>query len=172
MQHIETIELGSSQSSITFSSIPQDYDDLVLKISARSDRAAEVASQLDLLYNSSTANHSSVRLYGSGSSVGSTTDTRPFAGIIPASASTTNTFSSETIYISNYTATQAKSISTDSVMENNATQSFQDLVAGLWNDTSAITSLEVVDVQANFVSGSTFSLYGVTAGGDGTVTTS
>jgi len=171
MQHIETIELGSSQASITFSSIPQDYDDLVLKISARSNRGATF-DELQISFNGVTTNRSQVTLDGSGSATESFSTSDGQVAYISAASTTANTFANCSIYISNYSASQANSISTDAVMENNATLAFQVISAMLWNDTSAITSV-VLDMDFDdFVSGSVFSLYGVTAGGDGTVTTS
>jgi hypothetical protein len=46
------------------------------------------------------------------------------------------------------------------------------LTAGLWNDTTAITSLTLVPAAGSFIAGSTVSLYKVTKGSDGIVTTS
>ena len=171
MQHIETIELGSSQSSITFSSIPQDYDDLVLKISGRGDRA-DVNSEFVINFNGTSANLSNVVLFGRGDSVASASNTS-FHALISGSNSTTDTFGSVSFYISNYKASQAKSVSIDSVSENNATSAFQVINAVLWNDTAAVTSITLNQGfgSSNFLTGSSFSLYGITAGGDGTVST-
>ena len=172
MQHIETIELGSSQSSITFSSIPQNYDDLVIVLSARSDRANSYTGPLEIQPNASTSNLSSIRLRGSGSSVESNSYSAIYTHAT-ASNSTSNTFASCSIYISNYTASQAKVMSIDAVLESNQTVSDQYLYAGLWDDTTAITSIKLQPFDAfNLTSGTTASLYGITAGGDGTVTTS
>jgi len=172
LTHIETIELGSSQSSITFSSISQDFDDLVLKMSLRTNRA-DVVDIIDINLNGSSSNFSSVSLQGDGSSV--TTASRSTTRLLldQANSTTANTFGNTQVYISNYTASQAKSISVDGASENNASQAFQLLVAMLWNDTSAITSLNLAPgLGTDFLTGSTFSLYGVTSGGSGTVTTS
>jgi len=174
MEHIETIELGSSQSSITFSSIPQDYDDLKILLSARSDRSGANLDDAYLTFNSSSSNYSTISLRGTGSS----TNSDDFAGIttqigrldIPAPLYTANTFGNISLYISNYTQAQAKSISTDLVTENNDTYSVQRINSYLWNDTAAITSITFNPIS-NFVTGTVASLYGVTAGGDGTVST-
>ena len=168
MQHIETIELDSSQSSITFSSIPQDYDDLVILVSARSDRTGSNTDGLNVKPNN-IATNSTIRLIGDGSSAFS--DTANDQGVLPTSDTTSNTFGNIKIYISNYTSSNDKSISSDSVTENNATEAIQSLHASIWQNSAAITSL-VVEPNDNFLSGGTFSLFGVTAGGDGTVTTS
>jgi len=173
MEHIETIELTSSQSSITFSSIPQDYDDLIVLVSGRSDRSA-TSDGLKMELNSSSSNFSRVRLVGNGSSASTSSSSDNFVGqCLAASTSTSNTFGSTQIYISNYTLSQSKSISVEAVSENNSTTAFQELLALLWSNNSAITSISFVTTNsANFVTGSIISLFGVTAGGSGTVTTS
>ena len=175
MQHIETIELTASQSSITFSPIPQDYDDLIILVSARSDRSGEAEDVAYMTFNSSTSNYSTLSLEGTGSTVSSDTaggESSRFDRLdIPGPLMTSNTFGNISLYVSNYTQAQAKSISADVVEENNATFARQRLNAYLWNDTSAITSI-TFNAISNFVTGTTVSLYGISAGGDGTVTTS
>ena len=165
MRHIETIELASSAASITFSSIPQDYTDLVIYSSARTSRSA-VNDGIDMEFNGSSLNRSTVLLR---SNVTSTTLSNLRAGLSAAANSSTNTFGSSKVYISNYTASQPKSTSMETVTDPENSQRIE-LHAGLWNDTAAITSIELVGANASFVAGSTFSLYGITAGSDGTTT--
>ena len=172
MIHIETIELASSAASITFSSIPQDYTDLMIKVSARTDHTA-VDDDAIISFNSNTSNFSIVRLFGTGSSATSLTVPARFVGFTNANEASSNTYSSQSIYISNYTASAAKSYSVDSVTENNGTQSFQDIAAGLWDNTASITSASFTSANGgNFLTGSIFSLYGITKGSDGTTTVS
>jgi len=172
MELIETLELASSASSITFSSIPQTYTDLKLLISARTD-ASGTGAAVNLRPNASTSNGSFIQLFGSGSSTGSASGSSVRAASVSGASATSSTFGNSFCYISNYTSSSAKSFSTDTVLENNATEAFQEIYASLWNDTSAITSLTaVLALGGNFVSGSTFSLYGITSGSDGTTTVS
>lgn len=171
MKLIETVELTSSASSITFSSIPQTYTDLVVVISARSDRSTS-SDVVRLKPNNSSANGLSIILLGDGSSVSSFTDSSNVrGGTMTASSATADAFGNSAVYISNYTSSAAKSFSTDAVTENNGTFGVQNIYAALWNDTNAITSL-VLDSfsSSNLLAGSTFSLYGITAGSDGTTT--
>ena len=65
-----------------------------------------------------------------------------------------------------------ESVSVDSVQENNATEAYQTIVAGLWNDTSAITSMVIGNFGGGFAEHSSASLYGITAGSDGIVAVS
>ena len=168
MELIETVELASSASSITFSSIPQTYTDLKLVLSARSTRTTSNYAGFEVKPNG-IATSSSIRLYGLGGSAG--TDTTNNQGLISINANTANTFGNASVYISNYTSSANKSISSDAVSENNATDAGQTIVASLWNNTAAITSIEITTDNGaqDFVAGTTASLYGITAGGSGTV---
>lgn len=163
MELIETIELSSATSSITFSSLPTDgtYTDLLVVLSLRSSRAA-VDDDCDLSFNSSTTNYSIQRLFGTGSSSGSLTTPDRFAGYINGNSATANTYSSISLYIPNYASSTAKTYSVDSVTENNATESYQDISIGLWNNTSAISSIAFTSRRLeNLLAGSTASIFGI-----------
>jgi hypothetical protein len=154
--------------SIDFTSIPSTYTDLAVYISVRSARSANQDS-IAFKINGSTSSYSYRQLYGGaggGSIVTGSASGAPaylFGGIVPATNNTASTFSSQWLYFPNYTASVNKSVSIDSVSENNASTYFQlDLVAGLWSNTSAITSLSFYSENAaNFAQYSTAYLYGV-----------
>jgi hypothetical protein len=172
MTLIESKTLGTAAASIEFTSIPQDGTDLVVLISGRSTNAArDDLTRISL--NGSSSNFTSRFLYGDGTSPLSTTETN-YANQVSGATSTANTFGNGSIYIPNYTSTNAKSYSADSVSENNATFAIQSLIAGLWNPSPnvAITSLSIAAGNGNLVAGSTISLYKITKGSDGIVTTS
>lgn len=171
MKHIETIELDSSQASITFSSIPQDYTDLKILISARSTRTGSERDGLLLYPNGSSGNWSNIVFYGDGSNVQTTTNDPNKVSWITSSDTPLSTFGNAEVYISNYTSTGNKSISSDSVTENNATTVRIAIWAGLSTLNASITSIEFNLAAGDLVQGSTFSLYGITAGSDGTTTT-
>jgi hypothetical protein len=170
MKLIETKTLGTAAASIEFTSIPQTFTDLVVVLSIRGD-AANVANSLVLAFNGSTANFTTRLLEGNGASTLSTSLTS-FAGNSTNANATSNTFSSIQVYIPNYTGSTNKSFSIDAVTENNATTAYQDIVAGLWSQTAAISSLSFTVASGNAVVGTTMSLYGITKGSDGIVTTS
>jgi hypothetical protein len=172
MTLIESKTLGTAAASIEFTSIPQDGTDLVFLISARSDATTASGGGSGVLRpNGSSSNLSSRRLQGTGSATSSTTSTTVIYRIDPSDY-TASTFGNSSIYFPNYAGSTAKSFSVDAVNENNATEAVQQIVAGLWDNTAAITSMTFLPNSGNFVSGTTISLYKITKGSDGIVTTS
>jgi hypothetical protein len=175
MTLIETKTLGTAAASIEFTSIPQDGTDLLLVYSLRS---AATADGVFLRFNGSTSGYSQRTLYGTGSAAASALNpynvtSGLFLATIPGTSYTSNTFNNSELYISNYAGSTNKSTSLTGVGENNGTESYQDLGAGLWSNTAAITSILVYSVSSsNFVVGSTISLYKITKGSDGTTVVS
>jgi hypothetical protein len=155
---IADVLVESPVATVTFSSIPQGYTDLVLEVSGRSTSGIDQ----NLEFNGVTTNLSARYLLGSGSSASSGTaaSTIPLASNNQSSF-TTNTFGSLRVYIPNYTSSNYKSVSADGTTENNATESYAIMVAGLWSSTAAITSIKLVPQSASFATDSTFTLYGV-----------
>jgi hypothetical protein len=156
---IDKVVLTGTQASITFSSIPSTYTDLLIKTSARGSYVG-VANSQSISLNGSTSNFSGRYLQGNGSSVSSGTSTQ-YVGDIDAAGATSNTFNNAEIYIPNYTSSNYKSISVDSVTETNATTIYATLVTVLWSNTAAINSITLTDDAGNYVSGSSFYLYGI-----------
>ena len=176
MKLIETKTLTVAAASIEFTSIPQDGTDLILLLSGRCVAASTLASGA-LFINGIAADTSWRRLSGNGSttSSGSASGANDFLiGDIPAANATSNTFSNNIVYIPNYTGSQQKSLSSDSVAENNATTGDTNFIAGLCTKTAAVTSLTVriYGGGSNLAAGTTVSLYKVTKGSDGIVTVS
>lgn len=169
---IETATVGSGgASSISFMSagnIPLTFTDLLIVMSLRSAQA-DNATEVFVSFNGSTTGFSARQLFGSGSSVGSSTPARQ-VGLLPAGFATASTFSSGSLYIPNYRSSVAKSYSVDSVTENNGTLAYQNIVAGLWTGTDPITSITLTNTGSNnFTQHSSASLYGITAGSSGGV---
>jgi hypothetical protein len=168
MQLIETKTLGTAAASIEFTSIPQDFTDLVVLLSGRLTGGTTFG--VSVFFNGSTSGFSHRKLFGRGDSVSSNTADQPI--ILNGSAFTANTFGNVMVYIPNYTGSTQKSFSIDSVSENNATLAYQTIAAGLWTGTSAITSLQLTSSDSTLTADSTVSLYGILKGSDGIVTTS
>ena len=144
-------------SSITFSSIPSTYTDLLIKFSQRADSAT---ASVNLQFNGSSSNLTNRRLYADGSTASSFDGTDiPIYG--NRSTWTSSTFSNVEIYIPNYASANYKSVSIDGVTENNATLAEMSLLAGLWSNTAAITSIKLLAASGNFVQYTTAYLYGI-----------
>jgi hypothetical protein len=166
-------ELTASQLAIDFTSVPQTFTDLLLVVSARVDGSSFAFAYDDghLIINGSTANFSWRHLFGEGSGSGiSRSDFARYA--FSNSQATASTFGSQQFYIPNYRSTANRSISADGVTENNATTSKQIISASLFTSSAAITSIGVQGRYGLFVSGSSATLYGITAGSDGTTVVS
>ena len=158
---IATVTVGSGgAASIDFSSIPATYTDLVVKLSARNTTANGLVY---FSFNGSTSSRSSRLLYGDGSSFGSVTydNTDPRAMIMNESGYTASSFGSGEMYIPNYAGSNNKSFSADSVQETNATLAYSYLMAGLWSNTAAITSITLTPNSGNFAQYSSATLYGI-----------
>jgi hypothetical protein len=159
---IASTEVGSAgAANITFSSIPSGYTDILIKLSVRSDRAS-VGPSIGVEINGSTSNLTSRILAGNGATTSSATYSDAYLGDAVGANATSNTFGNQEIYFPNYSGSTNKSYSADSVGENNATTAYAILSAGLWSQTSAITSLKFYDRGVgNFVQYSTATLYGI-----------
>ena len=173
---------GASSASIVFDSITGAAgEDLLLVLSLRGD-AAQVFDQVRIKLNDSASNYTWRGLFGAGASVGSENETSDGGGspttsmkvgIGTGNSATSNTFCSGQVYFPNAFGSTAKSASADNVGENNATGAYQSIYANLWNDTSAISKIEIdQQVGTNWLQYSSATLYRVTAGSDGTTTVS
>jgi hypothetical protein len=171
MKLIESKTLASAAASIEFTSIPQTFTDLVLVASLRST-AASTVEQVRININGSASNFTKRALQGSGSAVSSFSGSDSQMGYMASGNDTANTFGNLSIYFPNYTGSTFKSISADTTDENNATEAFQILMASLWSQTTAISSLSIYPQNGNLAIGSMVSLYGILKGSDGIVTTS
>jgi len=162
LYRIATVEVGSAGSaSIAFSSIPQGYTDLKLDFSGRTNYTGAANDGVTLAFNGSTANFTTRFLFGDGSAAASSTSGSYTAGITGANA-TTNAFGSGSIYIPNYAGATNKSVSLDTVNENNATSALQLLGATLWSVTSAINSVTITPSFGTLWNQySTATLYGI-----------
>ena len=145
--------LSSSASSVTFGSIPSGYRDLVVVINWTN--SSSTGSNVGLRFNSdSGSNYPHVAMYGDGSSTNYASGTQPYAYVF-------------------YGATTAEQMATVQVLDASATDKHKTSLsrsgggsyrtyawASRWANTSAITSIEVLNSAVNFSAGSTFSLWG------------
>ncbi len=163
-------QIGSAQvigsggaASFDFTSIPATYTDLVVKVSARTNRSLEVDGLLVRFNNDNTSgNYSGRRIYGAGSGSGGSDTTYAGMPFNTATNATASTFGTIDLYIPNYAGSTAKSFSVDGAGENNATTTYMGFGAGLWTGTAAITRITLYpETGTLFNQYSTAYLYGV-----------
>jgi hypothetical protein len=166
---IATVTVGSGgAANIEFTSIPQTYTDLLVKASLRDNRTDSPVTDTVITFNSSGSGYSIRMLYGdaSFSTPGSATTSGAvyIAGQYQNTNQTTsNTFSNTEIYIPNYTSSNNKSISVDAVTETNGTPIYASIVAGLWANSSVISSIKLAPMYGTlaYVQHSSATLYGI-----------
>lgn len=144
-------------SNFDFTSIPSTYTDLVVKWSTRNNSGRQVTFKLNNVSTNQTYNI----IYADGASAAAETGTRIF-GYSNGSTTTASTFCNGEAYFPNYAGSAYKSISIDSVEENNATTAYSTLSANLWSNSSAINQITILPQDgATFVQYSTAYLYGI-----------
>jgi hypothetical protein len=159
---LANVTLGSSASSVTFSSIPATYRDLILVFEGSVNTGDRVVA---IRFNSdSGSNYSRVQMAGTGSS----TSSSPLSGTATDFyyQATASQQTNAVVQIMDYTATDKhKSM----VSRANTPAAYVFANAHRWASTAAITSLQVFPAtgsygaNGSFNIGSTFSLYGVIA---------
>jgi hypothetical protein len=143
---IDSVTLGSSASSVTFSSIDQSFGDLVLVVDTNQDVRFPIVQ-----FNGSTTGYSRVSMYSYSGSVVSDTGTGSsieFYG---------DTYLG-TLTIMDYSATDKHKTC---LLRNGEPSIFVHASAQRWADTSAITQIYIGG--GTYVAGSTFYLYGIEA---------
>jgi hypothetical protein len=158
---IQTYTLVSAASSITFANIPQSYTDLKVVASLRANSTQNWG---DITFNGGgTAISMRHVLNNSGSAISQAYS--PLRFQCNTDSYTANTFSSAEMYVVNYTSSNAKSVLMDGTQENSSSSTGQHIAGGLWNSSSAVTSITITpDGGGTFVIGSTVTLYGVSNG--------
>jgi hypothetical protein len=159
---ISSVTVGSGgAATMTFTSIPATYTDLLVVHSLRTSRSGFHENIL-LSFNGSTSNRSNIRLYGD-ITLNSTSDGLMFGGQASGATSTSNTFGNSSVYIPNYTSSNNKSSSENSASENNAsTRAVIMMNALLWSNSAAITSITLTPENGGTIQQySTGYLYGI-----------
>jgi hypothetical protein len=156
--------LTSSAASVTFSSIPATYTDLVLRISVRgtSTDTTDYPAVLQINDTSSTLSYTEVGYWGGTPASYNNTGTF-YIPQFSLATTTANTFGTSEVYFPNYTVSQNKPFSAFGAPENNGAINSRGIsaFAGLWRNTAAITKLYMTMAAGNFESGSSFYLYGI-----------
>lgn len=148
--------LDSAQSTVTFSSIPGTYTDLVL---IANGSTTTTTANIRFQFNGDTAgNYSRTRVLGDGSAASSERESNVGSMAIGDWGTDRCTV---LVSIQNY----ANTSTFKTVLSRSNSEGFVSAYVGLWRKTpEAITSITFFKNSANFTAGSTFTLYGIKAG--------
>ena len=163
---IATQTLGSAAASVTFSSIPSTYTDLVIVTSALSPGGGNNSRGYRFELNSDTgSNYSQTWLSNSTTTATSTREssqTRGRIGGISETASDVTTVLTNFLNYSNTTTYKTVLSRSSNLNSNGDTNVFAGV--SLWRSTSAITAIKLtMSDNSSFITGSSFSLYGIKA---------
>jgi hypothetical protein len=172
MQLISSAVVGSGgAASMSFTSIPQTFTDLLIVISARHNTTGSdnIIAQL----NGTTSGYTFRYLGGSGTGVENYTQSSlGFSsgmpcGNIGGTSYTASTFNSASFYLANYTDANAKRATAEGAFENNSTSAFMSFTSSTSTVTAAVTSITIKPAFTSFVEHSTAYLYGILKGSGG-----
>jgi hypothetical protein len=156
--------LGSSTQTVTLSSIPATYTDLVLVCSIKGDAAS--MSIILRLNGDTNTNYSQTYLEGDGSSASSVRGSSQTRFTLSGSVSYNSTnFGTQIIQAMNYSNTTTNKTVLQRFNSNGGSFPGTGTSVGLWRQTSAINQLDLISTASgqNFVAGSTFTIYGIKA---------
>jgi len=160
---ISTVTTSASQATVTFSSIPGTFKDLILVVNARGTASTTAVNVLLRMNGDTGANYSYERINPFGSAFAAAGTSMEVATINAATALANRGTSFEaavfnyadTLFHRQMTCFQYMGIT------NTASNFFQTSTGGFWNNTTnAITQLDLLLSSGAFVDGSIVSLYG------------
>lgn len=157
---IANITLASTAGSVTFSSISQNYRDLVLVVNGT---ISSGTGSFYLTFNSDGVTQCyNITMEGNGSSSLSTYQ-GAWGGMWGPYGYTTSFSTSLSMHTINFLDYSAQDKHKTVLMRSSNASSSIAAVAGRWASTAAITSFSILPTASTFAAGSTFALYGVAA---------
>ena len=172
-ESIATTTLTTTTSTVTFSSIPQTYKHLQLRMWAKSDRANSAGNTVFGYANGDDApsyptNYWTHGLTGDGSSAtsGSLGNTAGLNyGFYVGTAQGASSASIGSVAIVDFldysNTSKYKTMRSLSGEDSNSVNGTISLRSSLWSNTAAITSLQLICLSYNFTQYSKFALYGI-----------
>jgi hypothetical protein len=160
---LATVTLASAVSTVSFSSIPATYRDLILITNIRTTKSATSDAVFVRANSDSGSNYTRVGMFGNGSTTGSFTGTESgYYLAVTGNTATSGVFDMNILQIMDYSAADKHKTALLRESENQITTVLAE--AQRWANTNAITTLTVVpQTGPNLAAGSTLSLYGVIA---------
>ena len=153
---IATQTLGSATATITFSSIPATYTDLVLITNIGSSTGYGLTLRVGNGTADSGTNYSTTRLYGNGTAASSDRQTAQ-TGFPQGWNVAQNSIIISNIF--NYANTTTYKTNITRISDTNQ---YVAEIVGLWRNTAAVNVVSIVS-STSFPVGSTFTLYGIAA---------
>lgn len=152
---IDQTTLSSSAASVTFSSIPQIYEDLIIEVCGT---CTVDAQNVYIRLNGDTGNnYSYTRITGNGTTAASLRDSNIPYGVTCDIGSTIN---SSQIQIMSYSSASVNK----TILENGGIASSRvTAYVNLWRSTAAVTTVLLYPSSGSFASGTTVRLFGVVA---------
>ena len=161
-ESIATVVGTGSSDTLTFSSIPSTYKHL--QIRGIANDGVGNGYQAGLRFNSDTgANYVQHRILGNGSTVTATANIGQSVMQIGNASNVADNFATYIVDLHDYTSTtRNKTVRTFSGRDLNGSGGFCFLWSGLWQSTSAITSISIINTGAiSWPTTTTFALYGI-----------
>jgi hypothetical protein len=153
---LANVTLGTAVSSVTFSSIPATYRDLILVING----SVVTATSFNFRFNGDTGtNYSVVNVQGFSPPTSGTSTDNKMNPWLPNNLVANQPFVLTSNFM-DYSATDKHKPSLHRIGGQAGGETWVAMTAGRWADTAAITTI-LISSGANFNIGATFSLYGI-----------
>jgi hypothetical protein len=157
---LANLTLSSTDSEVTFGSLPNTYRDLVIIVTSSPGNTGVPggdARNLLMTFNGDTGNvYKRVIMSGDGTTTRSLSDTQQWLAL-DWYAHTNNSFHDHIIHVMDYSATDKHKTVLTRARSTNATEA----LALRWPNTNAVTSISILYNANTLAAGSTFALYGI-----------
>lgn len=166
MTLIASSVLSGAAASVTFSSIPGTYNNLMLVVCGRTNKAGTIDNVIVAFNGDAAANYNLQFMFATGTGTniqsGLANGVVPTAGTISGNTATAGRQGCFTMQILGYAGTTFQKISTANGTFDAGVSGLQTYQVALnWTNSAAITSLVITPQSAgNFLAGSAFYLYG------------
>jgi len=169
--HLETVRLGGSAASVTFSNLDQysDYQHLQIRATGRVSASITFTSAFIRLNGDAASNYSNHALLGTNSSVsseGAANSSEPYIWRIAGNSTTSGIFSPLVLDILDpFETTKNKTVRSLSGADfpGSNPSAIVQVSSANGRSTNSITSILLQSATGNFLAGSRFSLYGIKA---------
>jgi len=158
MTLIQSVTVGAGgQGGISFTAIPNTYDDLFIRLSHRATTNTDVAMYIQ--FNGSSSNLTGQYLFGEGSN---TRGAGTLAGYIGTHAgNAAQRWCNTEVYISDYKSSNNKTFSSHNVTEQASSITYMNFTQGVWANSAVISSIDI-SAGVSFGEYTIANLYGIT----------